>query len=495
MVRRNTLLLALMVSLTAAPVFAAEEPLPVAETAPAPAEPSAPVPGGNEPAPEAAPAPAAKTAEVEAAAPVEAVAEPDSVRLKKARASLALQKIELFRAAVKDTTQEKGVFSRIFSSDSSPIDLELLQDMRYFTEAHAALPQTDEVFYLMAQVHKRMKSYQAAALDLAMLKVMYPESTFVHAASKQLKEMGDDQLSKFSGVISKINQRIESLTGDMDQRSGTFLAFLGTFREDSFAASISAECASFLARNETFQNDDMIENAIAHQAMLLDNDVALYRFTKLLALYPASELRADSLLSMATIQRDKLKLYDKAAKNFLLLIENHPDSNETKLGYELLATMYSEDMREYTNAIKTYDAIVAKYKDDPIVLRGLLALEKVYETKTNQPDKAIDTYLKLSEVFASGADGMNALLAAERLAVSSTKNWAVAIAINERIVARAPNSEDAVKAMYASADITDAKLGDKGKAKELYQGLIDKHPKHSLAKEAQKRIEAMTKAK
>lgn len=413
--------------------------------------------------------------------------------LKKTRASLAPQKIELFRITVKETTQEKGLFARMFSTGNNPIDAELLAEMQQFTEWHASLPQTDEVFHLKAQVHKRMKNYPAAALDWMLLKVMYPQSSLVSAANKQLKELSDDQLEKQASVIDKLNKKIVTLSGDMDQRTGAFIEFLGTFRDETFAASIAAESAAFLTRNETFQNEDMIESAIAHQAALYDNEVALYRFNKLLALYPASNLRADSLLSIATIQRGKQKFYDKAAKTFLVLIDKHPDSNETKLGYEALATMYNEDMRDYPNAIKTYDAIVAKYKNDPVVLRGLLAQEQVYETKMGQPDKAIETYLKLADIFDKGPEGLNALIAAEKIAVNSTKNWTQAIAINDRIIARVPGAEEAVKAMYATADITENKVGDKEKAKALYENFIKEHSEHPLAKEAQKRIDAMMK--
>jgi tetratricopeptide (TPR) repeat protein len=471
----------------------------------------------NVPAPETPPAdvsvPVQKSAESVPTPPP--IIENEAPSFKTTRAKLAPQKIELFRATIKDTTQEKGVFSRMFSADGNPIDTELLADMRQFTEMHAGLPQTDEVLYLKSAVHQRIKNYPAAALDLIMLKVMYPQSSFVPAANKQLRELSADQLEKVAAVITKLNQKADSLNGDMDQRTGEFLEFLGTFREEIFAAPIVAECASFLAWNETFQNEDVIENAIAHQSMLLDNETALYHFNKLLALYSASHLRADSLLSIASIQRGKLKLYDKAAKTYLILIDKHPDSNEAKSGYESLAAMYNEDMRDYPNAIKTYDAIVARYKNDPIVLRGLLMLEKVYETKTNQPQKAIDTYLKLADVFGTGQDGLNALLAAEKIAVYSTphlqrrmpvillaaektavystRNWVSAIEINERIMARSPNSEDAVKAVFSNADITENKLGDKGKAKELYEKFIAEHPKHSLAKDAKKRIDAMLK--
>ena len=427
------------------------------------------------------------------ASPTPVVNEIEVPSLKKIRAFTVAQQIELLRTTVKETTQEKGIFSRMFSSDFNPVDNELLAELRQFSVRYAGLAQTDEVFHLMAQVHKRTKNYSAAALNWALLKVMYPQSSLVAVANKQLKELSGDQLSKQSATLDKLNKQIASLGGDMDQRTASFIEFLGTLREESFAAAIASEAALFLARNENFLNEDVIESAIAHQSMMIDNDIALYRFNKLLLLYPASNLRADSLLSIATIQREKLKLYDKASKTYLALIDKHPDSNETKSGYEALATMYNEDMHDYPNAIKTCDAIVAKYKKDPVVLRGLLMLEKIYETKTNQQDKAIETYLRVADIFEQGQDGLNALIEAENIAVNSTRNWVLAMSINDRIGIRSPNTEVALKAEYANADITENKLGDKVKAKEMYEKFVHAHSAHTLAKDAQKRIDAMTK--
>jgi tetratricopeptide (TPR) repeat protein len=479
------------------PVWAADEvPIPDATAKDVPAQAAE----SNNPTPSVAPAAEKDTSApplteaVEKTPPTPAASSDIEVpSLKKIRALTVAQQIELFRTTVKDTTQEKGMFSRIFSSDSNPIDNELLAEMHQFITRYAGLPQTDEVFNLVALVHKRTKNYPAAALNWTLLKVMYPQSSFVATANKQLKELSGDQLSKQAATIERINKQIASLSGDMDQRTGAFIGFLGTLSEASFATAISAESALFLARNETFLNEDEIESAIAHQSMLIDNDIALYRFNKLLALYPASTLRADSLLAIASIQREKLKFYDKAAKTYLVLIDKHPDSNETKLGYEALATMYNEDMRDYPNAIKTYDAIIAKYKKDPSVLHSLLMLEKVYENKTNQSDKAIDTYLKLADIFEQGPEGLNALLGAENIAINSTRNWTQAMSINDRISARSPNTEIALKAIYSNADITENKLGDKDKAKEMYENFIKEHPTHTLAKDAQKRLDAMAK--
>lgn len=413
--------------------------------------------------------------------------------LNKTRALTVVSQIELFRSFLQETTQNKGTIFRIFSSNYTPIDYELLLEMRRFINLYAGIPQTDEVFHLMALVHKRTKNYSAAALDWEFLKVMYPQSSFVATANTQLQQLSSDQLSKQVAMIDRMNTQVAQLSGDMDQRTGSFIEFLRTSGEEIFAAPIVDESVSFLARNITFQNEDVIEIAIAHQSMLIDNDIALYRFNKLLSVYPSSNLRPDSLLSIARIQREKQRLFVKASKTFLELIEKYPGSNEAKLGYEELATMYNADMLDYPNAISTYEAIIAKYKKDPGVLYSLLTLEKIYESKTFQLDKAIDTYLRVADIYKQGQDGLNALIAAENIVFNSTKNWVLAISINDRINARSPNSEAALKALFANADITENMLGDKVKAKEMYKNFIDDHPTHLLAKEAQKRIDAMPK--
>jgi tetratricopeptide (TPR) repeat protein len=400
-----------------------------------------------------------------------------------------VSQIDQFRTTIQETTLDKG----IFSSNYKPIDIELLSDMRRFINNYASYPQTDEVLHLMALVHKRTKNYSAAALDWELLKVMYPQSTFVATANKQLQELSVDQLAKQVAMINRMNEQISMLSGDMDQRTGSFIEFLRSSRDEVFAPSIVAESASFLVRNETFQNEDIIESAIAHQSMLIDNDIALYRFNKLLSVYPASNLSADSMLSIAFIQREKLKLFDKASKTYLALIEKYPDSNEAKLGHEELATMYSVDMHDYPNAIRTYEEIIAKYKKDPSVLYSLLTLERIYESKTFQKDKAIDTYLRVADIYAQEQDGLSALIEAENIASNSPRSWIMAISINDRINARAPDSEEAIKALFSNADITENKLGDQVKAKEMYANFIADYPAHTLAKEAQKRISAMTK--
>ena len=418
----------------------------------------------------------------------------DAEKLRKQQLQLAFRKIELLHTAVKSTMVEKGFLSSMFSSAVNPVDTNLLAEMGSFIDRFPELAETAEIYHLKAQVHKRIENYHAAALDWLMLLVTYPDSKFAAEAHKGLKELSGNKLKKQAATIKAMTEKLGSLGGERDQRVATFLIFLGTLREADFAVPIAAECAAFLVHNRTYIDEDRIVHAQAHQQTLISNEVAAYHFNKLLALYPASPLRPDSLLSLGTIQRKGLKRYDQAAVSFKAVIEKHPDSVEAKQAYESLANMYDEDMHEYTNATKTYDAIVARYQDDPVVLRGFQAQALIYQDKTNQPMQAIASYRKLAETF-KGKEGLEALLKAEKLALYTVRDWKLSIEINERIIAAHPDHDEAVKALFNNAQINEEKLKDREEAIKLYEDLIERHPKHGLASDAKQRIKSLEQKK
>lgn len=460
---------------------------------------------------EAAPAPTIFIAPASAVVPVTISAEPpapatpeltsneppapvatDAEKLHEQQLQVSSRMIELLRAEVKATTVEKGFLSSMFSSAVKPVDTNLLAEMDSFTDLFPELAETAEVYHLKAQVHKRIENFHAAALDWLMSLAAYPDSRFAAEANKGLKELSGNKLKKQAATIKAMTDKLASLSGERDQRVAAFLIFLGTLREADFAVPIAAECAAFLVHNRTYIDEDRIVHAQAHQQALISNEVAAYHFSKLLALYPASPVRPDSLLSLGTIQRKGLKRYDQAAASFKAVIEKHPDSDEARQAYESLANMYDEDMHDYTNATKTYDAIVARYKDDPVVLRGLQAQALIYQDKTSQPMQAIASYRKLDEIF-KGKEGLEALLKAEKLALYTVRDWKLSIEINERIIAAHPDHDEAVKALFNNAQIHEERLKDREEAIKLYEDLIDRHPKHTLASDAGQRIKSLEK--
>jgi len=477
----------LCVLLLAVPAQAEEGSIaPVAEIVIVPASSVVPITIGAEPP---APAPS-KSGSVEPSPAAGA----DAEKLRKQQLQLTSRRIELLRATVKTTTVEKGFLSGLFSSAAKPVDINLLAEMDSFIDQFPELAETAEVYHLKAQVHKRIENYHAAALDWLMLLATYPDSKFATEAQKGLKELSENKLRKQAATIKVMTEKLGSLSGERDQRVAAFLAFLGTLNEADFAVPVADECAAFLAHNRAYTDEDRIVHAQAHQQMLISNEVAAYHFNKLLALYPASPLRPDSLLSLGTIQRKGLKQYNQAVDSFKAVIEKHPDSEEAIKAYESLANMYDEDMSEYTNAIKTYDAIVARYKDNPVVLRGLQAQARIYQDKTSQPMQAIASYRKLADTF-KGKEGLEALLKAEKLARYTVRDWKLSIEINERIIAAYPDNEEAVLALFNNAEINEGKLNDREQAIKLYQELIDRHTRHNLAPEAKQRINTLTQKK
>lgn len=466
-----------------APTPTAENVTPPSQTAPAPA--SSPV---EAPVIQIPPPPT--VVECAPSAPPAPPAETGATKLRTAQQNLALQKVDLFRTTVKSTTSKKNIFSRLMSSSSNPIDAELLAEMHRFTERFPDFPETAEVFHLMAQVHQRTDNYPAAAIDWLTLRAAYPDSPFNKEAAKQLQALAGDDLKKHANTLKTMTVQLDKLHGEREERLATMLRYLGGNTEKDFAAPIADACASFLVSNQSWMQEDVIEHALARQSMLLDAQIALYHFDKMLALYPSSPLRADSMLSIGDVQRKSQRAYDQAAKSYAKLIEQFPDSAETKQAYELLGAMYDEDMRDYPNAIKTYEAVVARYKDDPIVLRALRSMANIQQNKSNQSVRAIESYLKIADIF-KGPEGLEALLAAERIAALNTRDWKTAIDINNRIIAFSPQHEEAIKAQFKNADITENELNDKEAARKLYAEFVAKYPNHALSKDANRRIEAI----
>ena len=414
-------------------------------------------------------------------------------KLRTAQQNLVMQKVDVFRTTVKNTAPTKNIFSRLMSSATNPIDADLMNEMQSFTERFPDFPETAEVFHLMAQVHLRTDNYSAAALDWLVLRTAYPNSSFNKEAGKQLQALAADDLKKHAETLKTWSAQVDKLKGEREERLANMLKYLGGNTEKDFASSIADACASFLVSNQSWLQEDVIEHAYARQAILLDAQIALYHLEKMLALYPASPLRADSILSIGDVQRKSLKAFEPAAKSYAKLIEQFPDATETKQAYESLAAMYDEDMRDYPKALKTYDTIVKKYKDEPIVLRALRAMANIQQNKSSQPAQAIESNIKIAEIF-KGADGLEALLVAERIANFTTRDWKVAIDINNRIITLSPQHEEAVKAQFNNADITENKLNDKESSKKMYEDFVAKYPGHSLAKDANRRLEAINKA-
>jgi len=475
-----------------APAMAVDETVAPVST-PATENVAAPAPASPVEAPAIQIPPPPAVVECAPAAPPAPPAETRATKLRTAQQNLALPKVELFRSTVKNTIPKKNIFARLMSSSSNPIDADLLVEMHRFTERFPDFPETAEVFHLIAQVHLRTDNYPAAAIDWLTLRAAYPDSPFSKEAAKQLQALAGDDLKKHAGTLKAMTAQIDKLKGDREERLAAMLGYLGGNTEKDFAGPIADACASFLVSNQSWAQEDVIEHAQARQSVLLDAQIALYHFDKMLALYPASPLRADSMLSIGNVQRKNLHAYDQAAKSYAKLIGQFPDSAETKQAYESLGAMYDEDMRDFPNAIKTYEAVVARYKDDPIVLRALRAMASIQHNKSNQSAKAIESYLKIADIF-KGPEGLEALLAAERIAAFTTRDWKMAIDINNRIVAFSPQHEEAIKAQFKNADITENELDDREAAKKLYAEFVAKYPNHTLTKDANRRIDAINAA-
>jgi len=105
--------------------------------------------------------------------------------------------------------------------------------------------------------------------------------------------------------------------------------------------------------------------------------------------------------------------------------------------------------------------------------------------------KAVETialYEKFSRTFPIDTLSPKYLMKAADIC-SNTNQAAKSVELCRRIVEQYPNFKDVATAMFLMAFVTENKLNNIPRAKELYQQFIQKYPNHPMAKDAKASVE------
>ena len=102
--------------------------------------------------------------------------------------------------------------------------------------------------------------------------------------------------------------------------------------------------------------------------------------------------------------------------------------------------------------------------------------------------ETIALYEKFAATFPKDSLTPNFLMKAADIC-SNTNQAAKSVELCRKIVQQYPDFKDVPTAMFLMAFVTENKLNNIPRAKELYQEFIQKYPNHPLAKDAQASIE------
>ncbi|MDX8387584.1 MAG: tetratricopeptide repeat protein [Ghiorsea sp.] len=379
--------------------------------------------------------------------------------------------------------KDGGFLGGLFSSGSD-LQTTLIQDTDLFFSIFNDLDIASESLLLKGIILKKQGHEKAAALTWLQNIYEFPQSDHANASTKLLNDLLDSDWKKFSNEIRPIIKNIP--TTNRAARLSKLISQLYPINDTAFTKALIGLQIDFLKRFPENIHADEVQVLLAHNLGTTSAESAVFGFKKLLALFPNSSYRPEALLAIADLQRLRLKKYDQAVANYLLLIQEHPKHQLAKNSRENLALTYEKHLRDYPAAIRTFSSIVKLYPQDKSALNALQHMAKLQESKTKEHRNAVVSLRLLSSSF-KGDEGLKALTTATKIAHKKLKDFALTIEVQEQIMLDYSDTDDAIKAMFKKAELIEKQ--DPAQAKALFQTFVSTYPKHNLTKKAIKHLQ------
>lgn len=468
----RTVLAAVMLAAACAPAFAQEMPpggVPAGEkdaVAAAPAEQAA------SPAPAAAAEPAApaviQPAAEPAAQPAPAAKEPPK-ELPPAEAEWNFIKA---RGGTKD-------------DDTIALLVPQLDDwlVRNGDSAEAA-----EALLLKARLRVNAGEWRAALTDLARLLQEYDGAPAAAEARKLFDATSAKELGKKERPLFNELARV-TRSGKADRLAGMLEYLSAKFGAD-FYAPIKDEYRGFFNRFPAYAGNDILRLALADLHLANKEYLAAsLAYRKLVEMHPASQLMPRAKTSLAATLAENLKEYDAAIEVYRDITDSYAGTPEAWNAYQKLPKLV-EKQDKYELAVQIYDRIIALYPDKPEAFDAHNSKARVLREELKKAGEAIETLNKLADKY-KGEKAVEALLLAAEFARKDLKDAALEVKAYDRIVAEYAADPQAPKALYAAGEAFEREK-NVDKAREYYSKVMEKYADNSLAKKAQKRLDALT---
>lgn len=395
---KTLLLLSSLAGLAAAQEAAA--PAPEAEVQEAPAAPA------TEPAPpEASPAPAVeKAAEAPAAPAVE------------------------MEAGATGPDEEWAFVKASAEEPDGAIAEASMEDLKLFARRHPESAQAPEAMLLLAGLQQKKGEWQSALSVYLRLLYEFPANKTVLRAKSSYLELVEKKASRKQRPLLGELVRLPELPDKADRLSALWRKVADQLGETLYEPA-AEEIRDFSVRFPGHRDGDKLLAALARlHGANGKAAAALLSWRKLLALHPASPLRAQAQMAAGDLYADALKDPRRAIDAYQDLVERHPKSPEVLGALERSAQLFEAKLRQYDLAVEMNEKIVALFPKTAASLKALQSIARLQRDRLSKPGEAAETLVRLSQMHG-GQEGAEALYEAAGICEDELKDAAKAISL------------------------------------------------------------------
>ena len=368
----------------------------------------------------------------------------------------------------------------------------LLSEVNAWLSINSDKKNADKALELQAQVQAKMGDFKSAMLTYIKHIYSYPHSTVNLTVRSQLSTLVDSKLDR------KLKQSVNTVAkGSAESKKSDRLAsMLERMSEEPaayFYEPLVREFVAFSADYPDYPRADVLQRALASVFLAKEQpNTAVLAYEQLLAVYPESSLKASVRMDIAAVLADKLKNYDKAIEIYQDVTNEHPGTPEAGQSYIQIGKL-SELRKKYDLAISVYDKIIALYPKTDNAFNAFQSKAVLQRKQLALFGEAVDTLNAQADMFKGDVRCVPGLLLAAEIAQKDLKDFLRAANALDRIATEDPTAKEAPKALLDEGAMYEEHLGNKDKAKEIYERIIGSYAGNSLVKTAQKRIESMSK--
>ncbi|NLO92585.1 MAG: tetratricopeptide repeat protein [Elusimicrobia bacterium] len=367
----------------------------------------------------------------------------------------------------------------------------LLSDVNAWLSINSDKKDADKVLELKAKIQNELKDYRGAILTYIKHIYAYPNSNVNLTVRSQLAGLVDAKAGKLKGPVNAIakgssaEKKSDRLASMLEQMSGETSEF--------FYQALVQEFVDFSADYPDYPSADKLQRCLAGVFVSRNQPLAaVMAYSKLLSVYPASSMKASVRMDIAAVLSDKLKNYDQAIEIYQDVTNEHPGTPEAAQSYVRIGEL-SELRKKFSLAVSVYDKIIALYPKSDSAYNAFEAKARIQRKELAMPKEAYDTLNAQADMFKGEARAIKAMLLASEVAQKDIKDFKLSADALDRIAAEYPSSKEAPVALLDEGDIYSEHLGNKDKAKELYERVVGGYAGNSNAKTAQKRIDSLMK--
>ena len=368
----------------------------------------------------------------------------------------------------------------------------LLSDITAWLSVNSDKKNADKALELQAQIQAKMGDFKSAMLTYIKHIYSYPESTVNLTVRSQLSTLVDSKLDR------KLKQSVNNVAkGSAESKKSDRLAsMLERLSEEPaayFFEPLVREFVAFSADYPDYSRADVLQRSLARVFLAKEQpNTAVIAYEQLLAVYPDSALKASVRMDIASVLADKLKNYDRAIEIYQEVTNEHPGTAEAGQSYIQIGKL-SELRKKYDLAISVYDKIIALYPKTDNAFNAFQSKASLQRKELALSGDAVDTLNAQADMFKGDVRCVASLLLASEIAQKDLKDFQRSANALERVASEYPSAKEAPKALLDEGGIYEEHLGNKDKAKEIYERVIGGYAGNSNVKTAQKRIESMSK--